>query len=259
MDEIQDVINYIPLLAILLITCIFLFLVFEIGVFLGRRHRIRSEFENITIVSSIVGAMIGLLVFLLVFTFSLAATKFDNRRDLIVDEANAIGTTYLRAGYLEDSYQKQIRNFLREYVSIRLDALSPKELARGIKRSEELQSLLWQQAEAVAQKTPNSVVYGLFIQSLNQMIDLHEKRLFLATQFRIPSIIWIALYFIALLAIGSLGYQNGLIPTGYLGISILSIITFASVITLIFDLDRPSEGFIRVSQQSLINLLDKMK
>lgn len=249
--------QHFPLWGIYIFTFFILLIAFESGVFLGKRHRVIAERDDRSPISSIVAATLGLLAFLLAFTFGITATKFEERRMLVIDEANAIGTTYLRAEYLSDPYQIEIKNLLKEYVSIRLEALKPGKLAQGIKRSEELQDQLWLQAVAVAEKNPNSVVAGLFIKSLNEVIDLHTKRVSIGVHFRIPIIIWSVLYFITILAIGSVGYQIGLFHGRYMGITLLLILTFSAVIVLIVDLDRPQEGFIKVSQQSLIDLMDK--
>lgn len=247
----------IPLLIVFIFMFVVLFLAFEGGMFLGKLHRAAADREDRIPVGSIVAAVLGLLAFLLAFTFGIAASKFDERRMLVVDEANAIGTTYLRAGYLPNPYQTEIRNLLKEYVSIRLEALKPGKLAEGIRRSEELQDQLWSQAVAVAEKNPNSVMVGLFIKSMNEVIDLHAKRMNVGVHFRLPTIIWFALFFVTILAIGCVGYQFGLFHARYIGIILLLVLTFSSVMVLIADLDRPQEGSIKVSQQSLIDLLDK--
>lgn len=247
----------IPLWGIFFITFLVVLISFEIGVLLGKKHRQVSEKEDRSPIGSIVAATLGLLAFLLAFTFGIAAARFDDRRELVLDEANAIGTTYLRAGYLANPYKSEIRSMLKNYVSIRLDAITFQQLEQGAKKSEELQDQLWNQAVAVAEQNPNSIVVGLFISSLNEVIDLHTKRVNVGMRFRIPLIVWSALYFITLLAMSSLGYQLGLTQTRYTGITLLLIITFSSVISLIADLDRPQEGFIRVSQQPLIDLMDK--
>jgi hypothetical protein len=246
-----------PLLAIFVFTFLALFLAFEGGLFLGKRHRLAADQNDRAPIGSIVAATLGLLAFLLAFTFGITASKFDERRTLVIEEANAIGTTYLRAGYLPEPYQTEIRKLLTEYVPIRLEAIKPGKLADGIKRSEELQDLLWLQAVAIAEKNPDSVVAGLFISSLNELIDLHTKRVNIGVYFRLPLIIWSVLFFVTVLAIGSVGYQIGLSHARYLGITSLLILTFSSVFVLIVDLDRPQEGFIQVSQQSLIDLMDK--
>lgn len=244
-------------LAILVFTFLLLFLAFEVGVFLGKKHRLVINQDDRAPIGSIVAATLGLLAFLLAFTFSIAASKFEDRRMLVIDEANAIGTTYLRAGYLSDPNQTEIKKLLKEYVSVRLEALKPDKISQGIKRSEELQDQLWLQAVALAEKNPNSVTVGLFIKSLNEVIDLHTKRVNIGVHFRLPIIIWCILYFVTILAMGSVGYQIGLFHARYMGITLLLILTFSSVIVLIADLDRPQEGFIKVSQQSLIDLMDK--
>lgn len=243
--------------AIFIVTLLMLFFAFAGGVFLGKKHQLVGNQDDRAPVGSIVAATLGLLAFLLAFTFGIAATKFEERRILVIDEANAIGTTYLRAEYLPETYQTEIEKLLKEYVFIRLEALKPGKLAQGIKRSEELQEKLWAQAVAVAKQNPNSVVVGLFIKSLNEAIDLHTKRVSIGVHFRLPIIIWSVLYFVTILAIGSLGYQIGLFHARYIGITLLLILTFSSVLILIVDLDRPQEGFIKINQQPLIDLMDK--
>lgn len=245
------------LLVFLIFTFILLFFAFEGGVFLGKKHRSISEPKDRSPIGSIVGATLGLLAFLLAFTFGIAASKFDDRRMLVIDEANAIRTTYLRAGYLSESYKTEIRNLLKEYVSLRLEGIKSGNIQQLIKGSEDLQDRLWKQTVSLAEKNSNSETVALFIESINEVFELNAKRVNLGIYVRIPIIIWAALFFVTILAIGSVGYQIGLIEAHYLGINLLLILTFSSVIVLIADLDGPQEGFIKVSQQSLIDLFDK--
>ena len=79
-----------------------------------------------------VAATLGLLAFILAFTFGLAASRFDSRMQVLLDEANAIGTTYLRAGMLPEQ-GKQIRALLREYADARLGRRSVRQCCRGNK------------------------------------------------------------------------------------------------------------------------------
>jgi hypothetical protein len=108
-----------------------------------------------------VGATLGLLAFILAFTFGLASSRFDNRRQLLLDEANALGTTYLRAGMLPE-WGEEVRRLLRDYIGHRLDAVRSGDVTEGIRRSENIQQQVWTEAETVAQKNPNSIVVGLF-------------------------------------------------------------------------------------------------
>jgi hypothetical protein len=204
-----------------------------------------------------VGAMLGLLAFMLAFTFGLAASRFDDRRQVLLDEANAIGTTYLRAGMLSDR-RVEIRTLLRDYVDTRLEAVRSGKAAEGILRSEAIQGQLWAHAVAIAEKNPNSIVAGLFIQSLNEVIDLHAKRVTVAVRNRIPNPIWAALFVIAILSFAAIGYHTGLVGTGK-SLAIFAVaFTFSVVIGLIADLDRPQEGTLKVSQQALIDLRQSM-
>src|SRR5215475_5403663 len=183
----------------------------ECGYRLGKFRLSRREQEKEAPVGTMVGATLGLLAFILAFTFGLAAARFDTRRQLLLDEANAIGTTYLRAGMLPERGQ-QVRDLLRDYVAARLDAVQPGNLGGGIRRSEDIQQKVWNEAETVGSKNPNSIVVGLFVQSLNQMIDLHAARMQAGMRSRIPVAICVGFLTAAVPAINTLAQLDG--PTG---------------------------------------------
>jgi hypothetical protein len=253
----SELLDIVPLWALLLGILLVVLLSVEAGYRIGR-FRGRREHEMETPVGEMVASTLGLLAFILAFTFGLAASRFDAKRQLLVDEANAIGTTYLRAAMLPERGD-EIRTLLREYVDVRIDAITPDRLAEGIRRSEDLQNRLWEQAVAVAVKNPNSIVVGLFVQSLNDVIDLHTKRLTAAVRNRIPLAIWVALYGISVFSFAAMGYHSGLIGTSRSLVIVVVTFTFSVVIVLIADLDRSQEGFLKVSPQALIDLRQSMK
>jgi hypothetical protein len=211
-----------------------------------------------TPVGEMVTATLGLLAFILAFTFGLAASRFDAKRQLVVDEANAIGTTYLRADMLP-AHRDDIRALLRAYVDVRIEAITPDRLAAGIRHSEALQNQLWAQTVPIARSNPDSVIVGLFVQSLNDVIDLHTKRLTAAVRNRIPLAIWVALYGISVLSFAAMGYHSGLIGTSRSLVIIAVAFTFSVVIVLIADLDRSQQGFLKVSPQALIDVRQSMQ
>jgi hypothetical protein len=229
----------------------------EAGYRLGK-VRAHSKHETETPVGEMVAANLGLLAFILAFTFGLAATRYDTKRQLLIDEANAIGTTYLRAAMLPER-REEVRALLRDYVDARIDAVKPGKLAQGIRRSEDLQNRLWKMTVPIATKNPNSIIVGLFVQSLNDVIDLHTKRLTAGVRNRIPFAIWAALYGISILSFAAMGYHSGLIGTTRSLVVIAVAFTFSVVITLIADLDRSQEGILKVNQQALIELRQSMK
>jgi hypothetical protein len=249
--------DFLPLWLLLGAILLVVLLSVEAGYRVGslRAHQVK---EQETPVGEMVAAMLGLLAFILAFTFGLAASRYDNRRQVLLDEANAIGTTYLRAEMLPEGGD-QIRALLRKYVDARLQAVKPDQLAEGIRRSEELQNQLWAITVRVAEDHPTSIVVGLFIQSLNETIDLHAKRLTAGVRNRIPAPIWAALYGISILSFAAMGYHSGLTGTSRSLVIVAVAITFSAVIGLIADLDRPQEGILKVSQQALVDLRRSMQ
>jgi hypothetical protein len=141
---------FIAILGVVLISV-------ECGYRLGKFRLSRREQEKEAPVGTMVGATLGLLAFILAFTFGLASSRVDNRRQLLLDEANALGTTYLRAGMLPE-WGEEVRRLLRDYIGHRLDAVRSGDVTEGIRRSENIQQQVWTEAETVAQKNLNSIV-----------------------------------------------------------------------------------------------------
>jgi hypothetical protein len=151
-----------------------------------------------------------------------------------------------------------IRAFLRSYVDARLEAVRSDRVAEAILRSEEIQGQVWSAATRVGLQHPDSIVVGLFVQSLNELIDIHAKRVTAGLRNRIPGAIWLALLTIATLSLGAMGYHIGLVGTTRSLAIIVVAVSFSAVIALIADLDRPQEGALTVSQQALIDLQQSM-
>jgi hypothetical protein len=255
----HEMLDYLPLWALFALTVVAVLLSLEAGFRLGKYRCRRREQEKEAPVGVMVGATLGLLGFLLAFTFGLAATRHDARRQVVLDEANAIGTAYLRAGLLPERQRDETRRLLREYVDVRIEAIESGEVSRGQRRSAELHVLLWAQATTAAEKEPRSIVVGLFIQALNDVINLHAKRVTLGMRNRLPGTIWAALYFVAVLSMAAMGYQAGLAGTTRSLAEFAVALTFSGVLFLVADLDRPQEGLLRVSQQALVDVRRSMQ
>ncbi len=117
---------------------------------------------------------------------------------------------------------------------------------------------LWSQAEAAGHANPDSIVVGLFVESLNQMIDVHTKRITAMLRNRIPGLVWVMLYLVAIGAMTMVGYQGGLAASpNRVAIVVLSL-TFAVVLALLIDMDRPHSSGIQVNQQVLVDLWEKL-
>ena len=240
------------LATIFVVGLVTIWVAIEIGYRLGERTIERGSAN----VSTLESAVLGLLALMIGFTFAMALSRFDARRDAVLSEANAIGTTALRARLLPDPHRAEVLRLLREYVAIRLDitqrAVSRTDLLAAMDQSNRLQEALWQQTKAIAAKDTGMVPTGLFIQTLNEMIDNQAKRLAVLRN-RVPNIVMLALFGVATIAGAFAGYASGLddrrsrVPVYLMGFLV------AAVILLIMDLDRPGSGFIDVSQQPMID------
>jgi hypothetical protein len=240
------------LLPIFFISVGVIFVSTEIGRWLGTRAGDGGGEQ----VRTLEAAVLGLLALIIAFTFAMALSRYEARRDAVLSEANAVGTTALRARLLPEPHNAETLRLLRDYVKVRLDAaqraFGAAEFDAAIARSGQIQEALWQQAMAVAAKNQDLVPTGLFIDALNKMIDEHEKRL---TAFRnhVPNVVLLSLYGVAMVAGAFSGYAGGVgVRSARLPVYAM-IVLICAVILLILDLDRPSAGFIRTSQQPMID------
>jgi hypothetical protein len=176
-----------------------------------------------------------------------------DRRQAVVAEANAIGTTYLRAGYLPEPDATESRRLLREYVDQRLAALDLAKMAQAIARSEEIHAELWARAEPLA-KNSYSPMLALYMASLNEVIDLHTARINVALVFRLPWAIVLGLFLMAILALGLVGLHAGYAEKRNPVALLVFVLILSVVFLLIVDLNRGQWGLLTVSNQALIDL-----
>jgi len=249
--------DFCPLWLLFIATVALVCAAMEAGFRLGRYRKQHSP-EKESPVGAMVGALLGLLAFMLAFTFGLAASRFDERRLAVLNEGNAIGTAYLRAQLLPEPQGPRLQELLRDYVDVRLQGVLQGRIGEAIAESTELQREMWSLTTSVARQDARSIVTGLFTEALNAVIDLHSQRVMVGLRSRIPAVIWGALYFVAMVAMGTMGYQEGLVGTRRSLASLAVVATFSAVMMLIVDLDRPTEGLLRVSQQTLIDLQESM-
>jgi hypothetical protein len=258
--ETTGLLDPFPLWSILPLTIVIGLASFEFGYRVAHYRQQQHQEEKETPVGGMVAGTLGLLAFMLAFTFGLAGARFEDRRQVVLDEANAVGTTYLRAEMLPEPMRTEVKKLLREYVDLRVEAVQqqPEKLNEAVSKSEALQERLWAQAVAVTEKD-RSPIAALFVDSLNSVIDLHATRVMAGLRSRVPAVIWIVLYVLAILAMEMIGYHAGLANSRRSIAAVALIIAFSLVLFLIADLDRPGQGMLRVSQQSMIDLRKSMK
>jgi hypothetical protein len=148
-------INSVPIWGVFALTVALCVVAVEIGAAYSRAALRRSDKEPEAPLGSMVGSLLGLLAFTLAFTFSMAADRFSARKALVLQESNAIGTTYLRAGLLPPKEGLEIRRLLREYTALRV-SVSKQNAAEVAKQSEAIHGRLWAQTKLVAGEAMDS-------------------------------------------------------------------------------------------------------
>lgn len=198
-----------------------------------------------------------LLSLLLGFAMTMGLSRFDDRKHLVVDEANAIGTVYLRAATQAEPVRSHAPALLREYVDSRLSIFGSNvrdgERESAAKRSRQIQDALWNDVSAEAQQAPTPIV-ALYESALNDMIDLDGKRV-AAVLNRIPGDIWILLAALSIMTSLVVGY--GQKHRAWMS-TFVPVLMVAISMSLIADLDTPKSGFIQVSQQSMQSLSEDL-
>ena len=257
-DQANDVLSlqpldFLPLWAVYILSVVMLLLASEAGYHLSKVIQRYRPDKAESSVSALNGATLALLAFLMAFVTSIAVNNFADRRQAVVAEANAIGTTYLRAGYLPEPYAAESRQLLREYVDRRLEALDPTKIVQAITRSEEIHAELWTRAETLA-KESSSPTLALYIASLNEVIDLHTDRIHVSLVARIPWAIVLGLFLMALLSLGLVGLHAGYAERRNPVAMLAFVLTLSVVLLLIVDLGRGQSGLLTVPQQALIDL-----
>ena len=230
----------------------------EVGFRVGLRHFRRPDIKRRQgQVGTLEGALLGMLGLLLGFTFAMAVARYDARRQHVLDEANAIGTTWLRAAFLSPTRCEEVRSLLRDYVQARLDLFAPAATEENRKtapaRSEVDKAELWKIATTAAQEVPSPTI-ALFVESLNEMIDLDAKRVS-GDHNHVPSSVWFLLMIVSATVCWCTGYATGVSAGERLGISLILLpLLVTVVITIVADLDRPRQGLITISQESMLQV-----
>lgn len=232
----------------------------EIGFRLGRRFGDRIPDGIKSEISTVEAGILSVLALLLGFTTSMAVSRFELRKQLVLEESDAIGTSLLRAQLIPAPEGPEIAALLGQYVKLRVQyGGAGDDLARLTdlnRQTSRLQAELWTKTVSYAQKNPNPVVAGLLLQSLNQAIDVGEAR-WMAFQNRVPESVIYVNAAVGLLSMMLVGYAFGVHGRRNIFSMCVLAASIALVLAVIVDLDRPRSGFIRGSQQPMIDLLQR--
>ena len=222
---------------------------------LAKRGTAAEQGEQTITVSSVM----GLLALLVAFTFSIALERFDTRRLNVLDESNAIGTTYLRAQLLEQPHRERISTLLVDYTDTRVAVatMHPGPKQRELRRtSDRLIVDMWAATAAAFPSIQGTSFSQSFLESMNSLIDMDARRK-AGRGSHVPSAVFFALFLYQLVAAGMISYVvigRRSRHTAWVLFVLLGLFLF-----LIIDIDRPTSGAVRESQNSMLQLQSFLK
>ncbi len=247
-----------PFVCLFLFGCMLLF--HELGRRLGVRRRAKDPEGSRLGLSPVESATFGLLGLLLAFTFSGAATRFDARRHLVIDESHYIEQAWMRIDLVAEDDQPALRANLRDYLDSRLatyDTLPDLEASRvEFERSKALQQTIWKDAVVATRKTGSAAVTGMLLGAIGSMIEITTART-MAQQLHPPGIVYIMLFTAALMAALLAGYNSaGGTTRGWLhAVGLASIVSIT--LFVIIDVEHPRLGLVRID--AFDNLLRQLR
>jgi hypothetical protein len=231
-----------------------------LGLFLGRRVRHLSDTlkEPFGVLQA---ALLGVVGLILAFGLSLAVTRYENRRDAVVDEANTIGTTFLRAQTLPEPMRSRSLAVLRTYGQSALGLTNSvpesSQAVATIDREDELQRRLWALNGQALALQPINTAPRLYEETLNEMIDAQATRV-AGLNNRVPNAVLFLEILGAALALGLLGAYLAIVGRGVLAVALAAVLV-TGLLFVICDLDRPTRGPIQVPDTALRNVLESMR
>jgi hypothetical protein len=229
----------------------------EIGFWLGSLTRTGDEpFDRqVGLVRTSTAALVA---FLIGFAFSGAASRFINRQDLIVDEANALGTAYLRADTIAEPQRSELKDAIKEYTADRVKLLSREgrnQIEPLLAKVSGLHERMWKSAINATQN--NARLMSVVLPPINEVIDLHTAHLAMARR-HLPVPIMAVLFATAAISVGMIGFGNGRVGRRFSVLDAVYGVVLAAALWMIIDLDYPGFGIIRVSNLPVVETLATM-
>ena len=229
----------------------------EIGYRFGRYFN-RSEGEaSRSVTNTLKASVFGLVALLVGFSFSMTTVRHDRRRQVVLDEANAIGTCYLRAGLLADPARKQIRVALCHYVDVRLGhagpAIDPEVLRDADREMNHLLDEVWAAVESAYRADPAAVRDSRIVPAANSVIDLSATRA-AAARDHLPLPVLVLVVTCVLVSSLLVGHSSGQAGRRHGGLWLALNILLALVMFTVLDFDRPRRGLVRVDHTPLLEL-----
>ena len=261
----QGFLDGIPLPVYLVLAIIIIIIPIEIGYRIGKNHRDKKpDKSQMAQVRAIMGASLGLLAFMLAFSFAVAQKHFEERTNAYLLEVTAIDAAYRGASLLNQESMNEARDLLRQFVQLRRETFNAEERGKTedvemqVRDAERLHDRLWEVADRSMQSPGDSIDDSIFSNAIMEMIRANDERVQHTVFNRISPIIWLTLLAMSILSMIIMGYQAGLTGKRSFMATWTLAITFAVVLTLVADLDRPQMRLFKMNQGLMVELQNRI-
>lgn len=251
---ITQLLDGMPIWAFFVVFAVITLACYELGFRFGRWWQEREPGEQEGPTDTMVGALLGLMAFLLAVTMGMAADRFDTRRGMVLDDANAIRAVYLQADYLPAADAAEMQELVRQYASVRVATSDSGQVQASIVRSEELQADMWAIVARVAESGYSPDLMSSLGDSVTELVNVHARRLVAGLYSRVPETVLALLVIGSALSLAVVGYTAGLKGRRGVLIAVILVVTLGVVLSLVVDLDRPQDGLVTVSQRPLADV-----
>jgi len=249
--------------GILVIIVILLILFFiELGYRFGRVIYRKKTPESDTIVSSVSGYVLGLIAFIMAFTFGIVSGRYDFKKSLVREEANTIRSVWFRSDFLPDTDRVATKKLLIEYADTRVNGMQSRDeliITQSLIRCEEIHQLIWNIALKNANQNLNTDVGALYIESLNELINIHYTRVIVSLYSRVPMGIWLILMIMIALGMTIVGYMSAIAGSSRSWGFVILAFSFALVVGMVYTMDKLYSPFTPISQFAMEELLAFMR
>jgi len=248
----------ILVIIVILATLGFIELGFRFGKVIYRKKTPESD----TIASSVSGYVLGLIAFILAFTFGIVSGRYDFKKSLVREEANTIRSVWFRADFLPDTDRVATKKMLLEYVDTRLNGMQSRDeliITKSLIRCEEIHDIIWNIAVNNANNNLNTDVGALYIESLNELINIHYTRVIVSLYSRVPMGIWLILLTMISLGMIIVGYMSAIAGSKRSWGFVILAFSFALVVGMVYTMDKLYSPFTPISQFAMEQLLEFMK
>lgn len=257
MQALPQMFTYLVTIIIVLIA---LRVGYQLAIVLKRKKNIIDDGPAGTLVASVM----GLLAFILAFAFSSTTDRFNTRKQLLLEEVNAIETAYMRADLIPEPYQAEAKDAIRTYVDLRVELVdAPDSLIYYVDQSIQVQNKMWDIVQAISkEELQNADIVSLFVEAVTNVIEMQNNRFTVGVIYKIPQEVWFLLYTLILFSMVSMGYLFGLKQELNWSMFLILSIAFSAVIILIADLDKSgaaTNSIIQINQQPLIDLQKRIQ